>query len=73
MRRDQKSAGDRAYGRRFWALVARNGEQCLMLLRRQTLGAGHGFAEGQETPQLISESCERRVLFSIKLVLLLTL
>ncbi len=44
-----------------------------MLLRRQTLGPGRGLAEGQETPQLISESCNRRVLFSIKLMVALTL
>ncbi len=73
MRSNQKSVGDRAYGWRFWALVTRNGEQCLMLLRRQTLGAGRSFAEGQETPQLISKSCDRRVLFSIKLAIALTL
>ncbi len=73
MRGNQKSVGNRAYGWRFRALVTRNGEQCLMLLRWQTLGAGRSFAEGQETPQLVSESCDCRVLFSIKLALALTL
>lgn len=70
---DQQAVGYRAYGRWFRALVACNDEQCLMLLRRQTLGVGRSFAEGQKTPQLISESRDRGVLLPIKLGVALTL
>ena len=58
---NEKQRGEIADRDRLVVREALDGEQRLMLLRRQFLPMGGGFAEGQEFPQLITELGQRLI------------